>query len=180
MENKSGLAAVLVLLLLAAAKAAASEDYFKHFGVSRPEVRVEAPAFTLKSLNGSLTNLKELKGKVVVLNFWASWCKACRTEMPSLSHLSDKFHEKGLIVLAVTSERGFFGSRNVKRFVKEQDLTLPVLMDPKNKVEKTYEVSSLPTTYIIGRDGRITGKVLGERVWDGKAAQKFILRLLGP
>lgn len=180
MGNKSRLAVVLVLLLLAAAKAAASEDLFKRFGVSRPKVKVEAPAFSLKSLDGRVTNLKELKGKVVVLNFWASWCKPCRREMPSLSHLSERFHEKGLIVLTVTGERGFFGSRNVKKFVTKQALNLPVLLDSGGKARKTYEVSSLPTTYIIGRDGRITGKILGERLWDGKVAQKFFLRLLGP
>ncbi|MFQ5480157.1 MAG: TlpA disulfide reductase family protein [Thermodesulfobacteriota bacterium] len=177
--NKSTMApAILILLLLVLAGPTMGEDSFEAFGLTRPATRVPAPPFTLKGLDGEETNLEGLKGRLVVLNFWATWCEPCRVEMPSLARLSGKFQGKGLIVIAVAGDRGLFARKNVKKFLAQYPLEFPVLIDPEGAVRKTYEVVYLPTTYIIGRDGLIIGKVTGERIWDGKEAREFFNAVL--
>ncbi len=170
------LAVVLVATLWGGS--AFTEDLFEAAGVVRPKTRVEAPAFTLKSLDGTEKSLSDFRGKVILLNFWATWCVACKSEMPSMERLWREFKDKGLVVVAVAGDRGFWSSSRVKKFVKDFGLTFPVLLDPSGKVRKTYEVRFLPTSYIIGRDGKITGKAVGDRVWDTEAAKRFFEQLL--
>jgi len=177
--KKSAMAIVsLAALLISLSGNVKGEDAFKSFGVLRPKKRLPAPSISLKTIVGRTVNTEDLLGHVVVLNFWASWCAPCRVEMPSLNRLDKKLAHKGLIVLTVAGDRGFFAKKNVKDFVKKYNLTLPIIMDPGGKIRKSFEVAYLPTTYIIGRDGRITGKVTGDRVWDGTAATRFFLSLL--
>jgi len=167
-----------VLLLLVFAAPVKGEERLADFAIRRPKTKVKAPPFTLNDLAGHETKLEDFKGRVVVVNFWASWCKPCRVEMPSLSRLSNKFRDKGLIFLAIAVDRGFFTNQNVKKFLKKYGLNLPVLMDRGGHVRKAYEVTMLPTTFIIGRDGFIIGRGMGERVWDGEEAEKFFSKLM--
>jgi len=177
--KKSAMAIVsLVAVLIALSGNVKGDDVFKSFGVLRPKKRLPAPSISLKSLDGRAVKAEDLLGHVVVLNFWASWCAPCRIEMPSLERLGRKLAHKGLIVLTVAEDRGFFARKNVKKFVNKYNLTLPIIMDPGGGVRKSFEVAYLPTTYIIGRDGRITGRITGERVWDGAAATRIFSSLL--
>ncbi len=149
------------------------------FGLQRPRTHARAPDFSLKGLSGRALLPQDLRGRVVVLNFFATWCVPCRREMPSLQRLAEKFRTRPLTVIIVAEDRGLFSRGGVRRFTEKYAQGLTVLMDPGGRARKAYEVVSLPTTYIIGRDGMIIGRVLGERVWDSEAAMDFFAGLLG-
>lgn len=120
--------------------------------------------FTLPLLdNGTEQKLSALKGKVVFLNFWATWCGPCRTEMPSMETLYRKYKERGLDILAVNSQEQ---QRNVASFIKTNKLSFPVALDRSGEVSMRYGVQAIPTTYIIGRDGKIVSRITGSLSWD--------------
>ncbi len=155
----------------------ASADPFHELSVIRPKVRVEAPAFTLTNINGATFDSKnEFKGKVTFLNFWATWCAPCREEMPAFTKLWKKFRNRGFTIVSVSADRG--DSDLVREFSDRFDIGFTVLLDPEGKVRNEYEVTALPTTYIVGKDGLITGKIIGSAPWDSPAAVKLIENLL--
>ncbi|HHB13479.1 MAG TPA: TlpA family protein disulfide reductase [Chromatiales bacterium] len=145
--------------------------------IERPRARLEAPDFSLQGLHGETLRLSAYRGRVVILNFWASFCAPCRHEMPALQRLWDRYRDRGLVVLAVAADRG--DSRQVRRFVEQGGYTFPVALDPTGAVRNRYEVVVLPTTYLIARDGRFSGRALGERQWDGPAIRSLVESLLG-
>lgn len=136
-----------------------------------------APDFTLNDINGKKTTLSEFRGKVVLLNFWATWCGPCRAEMPSLNNLYNEFKDKGFVVLAVSVDTS---EKPVRSFIKDLKLSFPVLMD-KNKAVSfdEYGVFGLPTTFLIDKSGIITEKIMGEMRWDSPRMKEKISRLLG-
>ncbi len=115
-------------------------------------VGTQAPDFKLSSMDGSLVSLKDLKGKAVVLNFWATWCIPCRTEMPELQHVYSERGNEGLVILAVNVEES---QGQVKEYLDEMQLTLPVILDRDGKVRESYRVLGLPSSFFIGKDGVI-------------------------
>jgi peroxiredoxin len=136
-----------------------------------------APDFTLNDINGKKVNLSEFRGKVVVLNFWATWCGPCRAEMPSLNNLYNEYKDKGLVVLAVSMDTS---EKPVKSFVKELKLAFPVLMDKDKAVSfDEYAVLGLPTTFLIDKNGGVIEKIMGEKEWDSPQMKEKILKLLG-
>jgi len=146
------------------------------FGVQQPRVQKPAPAFSLQQLSGGAHALADEQGRVVLLHFWATWCVACRHEMPQIEHLWRKYRDDGLTVLGVNVDRGNIAG--VRTFVHERNLSFPSVLDPDGLVRRRYEVRGLPTTYLIGRDGRILGRIIGERDWSGDAASQLIHSLL--
>ena len=112
---------------------------------------------------GKLQNLKELKGKVVFLNFWATWCGPCRSEMPSMQVLYDTYKEKGLEILAVNSGEK---SDQVLAFMKSNKLSFPAALDTDGKVSNIYGIQAIPTSYLIDRDGYIITRVTGSINWN--------------
>ena len=136
-----------------------------------------APDFTLTSLTGKKYRLSELRGKVVILNFWATWCGACVREMPSLDALFREYKGKGLIVLGISSDRD---DELVKRFLNKHPVSYPVLIDKKGDlfVEK-YVVSVLPMTYIIDKNGHIVEKLEGVQDFESKEFKNKVHILLG-
>jgi len=147
-------------------------------GVIEPKVRVEAPAFTLTDLDGVERSLDEFKGEVILLNFWATWCAPCRDEMPAMEALWRRFKGKGFVIIAVAGDRGRM--HRVGEFCRMNDVTFTVLLDPEGSVRREYEVRALPTSYLIGRDGKITGKILGAREWNSDEAVRLVANLLEP
>jgi peroxiredoxin len=110
-----------------------------------------APNFTLQSNAGGQVSLASLKGKVVMVNFWATWCVPCRQEMPHLEALYQKYNSLGFELLAVNVEKN--NAEGARRWLQETPVTFPVLFDPENQVTKLYKVQTMPSTVIIGRDG---------------------------
>ncbi|MFQ5330407.1 MAG: TlpA disulfide reductase family protein [Thermodesulfobacteriota bacterium] len=153
-------------------------DLFSAMGVIGPKVRVEAPAFTLTDVDGRERSLDDFKGKVILLNFWATWCAPCRDELPAMEALWRRFEGKGFTIVAVAGDRGKM--HRVGEFCKMNDVTFTVFLDPTGKVRKEYEVSALPTSYLIGRDGKIVGKIMGAREWDSSEAVRLVANLLEP
>lgn len=110
----------------------------------------KAANFTLKSRTGKNIKLSELRGEVVMLNFWASWCGPCRKEMPLLEKIHKKYKKLGFTLLGVNVEQD---TRAAKRYLKDVKVSFPVLFDPANKTSKLYNVSAMPTTILIDRNG---------------------------
>jgi peroxiredoxin len=109
-----------------------------------------APGFALPARDGGTVALGEQKGKVVMVNFWATWCVPCRQEMPHLQALYERYKGLGFELLAVNVEDNPEGAR---KWLAETPVTVPVLFDAKNEVSKLYKVTAMPSTVLIGRDG---------------------------
>ncbi len=136
---------------------------------------MKALHFTLKNLEGSEVSLKDFAGKVVFLNFWATWCGPCREEMPSMERLWQRFKEDDFVILAIDlrESRG-----EVVSFMKEYGLTFPVLLDSKGEVGSMFGVRAIPTTYLLDSEGRIVGGAIGARNWESEDAFELIESLL--
>jgi thiol-disulfide isomerase/thioredoxin len=117
-----------------------------------------APGFSLKTLEDQEIALTSLKGKVVLLDFWATWCGPCREAIPHLASLQKKYQEKGLIVIGMNVDKG---ERDVvRRFVKSMEIPYPILLTPE-EVVRSYGVSALPTSVLIDKEGNIREKITG-------------------
>ncbi len=119
-----------------------------------------APDFTLDTLDGTQITLSDLRGQVVLVNFWASWCPPCRTEMPAMERVYQDYAGQGFVILAVnaTNQDSVEAAR---QFVAEQGLTFPILLDSSGSVSALYQMRSLPTSFFIGADGIIDEVVIG-------------------
>lgn len=137
----------------------------------------KAPEYTLKDLNADKVPSSSFKGKVVLINFWATWCPACIAELPSLSVLyKDKIlKSKGFEVITVAAGNS---SGEVSEFVKKNGLDLRVLLDEKKTVTRQFKVFSIPTTFLIDRNGNIVEKFFGEYDWTDKEIRDKIEKLL--
>ena len=141
-----------------------------------PQVGFSAPDFTLDSLTGTSLTLSDLRGQVVVLNLWASWCPPCRAEMPALDNAYRKLGERGLVVLGLNTT--FQDDEAAARqAVQDWGLTFPVVFDRDGAASATYHVQAMPTTFFIGRDGVIHDMVFGGPMSEALLASK-VERLL--
>lgn len=122
-----------------------------------------APDFTLKDLNGRPVQLSSLKGKVVLLNFWATWCPPCREEIPSMMRLNQAMQGKPFQMLAVSIDEG--GKDAVEAFFKKESFFLPTLLDSDGKVARRYGTTGVPETFVIDSKGVILKKVIGPIDW---------------
>jgi peroxiredoxin len=124
-----------------------------------------APDFDLPTLEeGKKVKLSDYRGKVVFLNFWATWCKPCKEEMPSMEVLYTHFQKDGLVVLAVSIDR-VTTKKEIPPFVSAMSLTFPVLIDSWGQTDKRYKLMGVPETYIIDQEGILREKVIGPRDW---------------
>jgi peroxiredoxin len=135
-----------------------------------------APDFTLPDLNGTEISLAQYRGKVVLLNFWATWCPPCRLEMPTIEEAYQRYKDQGFEVVAVSVDAG--PQSDVQEFVHEFDLSFQVLLDPNMEVLHTFQSFSLPTTVVIDRQGVIRSRELGYRDWTDAESTKLLTRLL--
>src|SRR5580698_1439547 len=136
-----------------------------------------APDFTLKTLNGETISLTSLRGKVVFLNVWATWCGPCREEMPSIQALYDEFsHEPDFVVLAVSEDSEGRGA--VDSYVRGNAFRFDVLLDPQNLVGDAYDVSGIPETFIIDRTGRIVAHHVGPYDWSKAEMRQALHELI--
>ena len=154
---------------------AVSDDSIKKLGIEKPKKRILAPDFALENISGMRTSLKSFKGKVIFLNFWATWCVPCRQEMPTMEKLHREYRKEGLEVLAVNFRET---KEEAVKFVNELGLSFTVLLDEDGKVSEEYGVWSLPLSYFINRKGEFVGKVIGYRKWDSSEGKAFFQDLL--
>jgi peroxiredoxin len=133
------------------------------------------PEFSLRTLEGRTVSLAGLRGQVVLLNFWATWCLECRPEMPALETLHRRFGARGLAVVGVNTREGPMVVRN---YVRELHLTFPLLLDSDGTVTRRYGVIGLPTTFLFGRNGRAVALAVGAREWASAAAVEIVETLL--
>jgi len=124
----------------------------------------EGPDFSLPNLDETTVRLSDYRGKVVFLNFWATWCKPCREEMPSMEVLYRNFERDGLVVLAISIDR-VTTKKDIPPFIKSLNLTFPVLVDSWGQTDKRYKLMGVPETYIIDQQGILREKIIGPRDW---------------
>ena len=119
-----------------------------------------APDFTLDTLDGKKVTLSELRGKIVIINLWATWCPPCRAEMPALENAYEQYKDSEVIILGlnVTNQDS---EKDIPPFVKEFGLTFPILLDRDGSVSALYQLKALPTTYFVNREGIIRTVVIG-------------------
>lgn len=134
-----------------------------------------APPLLLKDVSGVIHDLARHRGKVVLVNFWATWCEPCRHEMPSIERLREKLGDKPFSVFAVNVDEP---DARVRSFLAQTRLTLPVLMDPNKKATRDWGVRVLPTTFVVGLDGRIRYRLVGDIDWSHGSVVGIITRLL--
>jgi peroxiredoxin len=123
-----------------------------------------APDFVLESINGGDVRLSDFKGKVVLLNFWATWCPPCRAEMPSLENLKKQMKGRDFVIIAVSIDN--VETPMIKNFVSGNGYTFTVLHDAEQAVAEVYLVMGIPTTYVIDKGGTIVDKSVGMEYWD--------------
>jgi len=129
----------------------------------------ERPQFTLQDLSGKTWTFAELRGKVVLVNFWATWCPPCRKEMPDLETLFERFRSKGLVVLGISDEE----AAKVEPFIRERKVSFPVLLDPGRKVNEMFVVEGIPKSFVYDREGKLVAQSIDMRT------QKQFLEMLG-
>jgi peroxiredoxin len=154
----------------------AADAAFDGLAITHVSGGVQAPEFDLATADGKRVLLTALRGQVVLLNFWATWCPPCREEMPSMERLHQEFRAQGLAVLAVDIQES---PKQVARFMRDFRLTFPALLDTDAAVAGRYGARGLPSTYLIDRNGRVVGQAVGPRDWGGPAAKTLIRSLLG-
>ena len=125
--------------------------------------------FTLTDLKGNTWSLKDLRGKVVLVNFWATWCPPCRKEMPDLETLYQRFAAQGFVVLAISDEE----VGKVKLFIEGRGVTYPILLDPGRKVTELFQVDGIPKSFVYDRQGNLVAQSIDMRT------QKQFLEMLG-
>jgi len=136
--------------------------YTRTGGKSQGQVEQKAVAadFALGDINGKAVKLSDYKEKIVVLNFWATWCEYCVKEMPDIDKVNTELLKRGdTVVLGIDEGES---ADVVKKFISDNKLSLPILMDGSQQVANDYDINGLPTTYIINKDGTIADKIEGE------------------
>ena len=136
----------------------------------------EVWGFELPNLAGDTVQLSDFAGKVVVLNFFGTWCEPCGKEMPSLEKAFQRNKEHGLVVLGIAADPE--GAKTVSPFLEEYNVTFPVLLDPKSEVFSRYFVRAIPVTYLLDRQGHIATMYRGEADWGSDEAQVLLEHLL--
>lgn len=175
---------LIVMFLMASCQKADGQKVGKSSGSDKnslsnkvgPRVGFKAPNFTLPDLDGNQISLSDLKGHVVMLNFWATWCGPCKIEMPSLQELEDQLSGKKFKILALSND--YQGVRIVKPYIEKYGYTFTNLIDKNFEVNDMYKVHSIPTTMLIDQDGVITNKFFGARNWSSSRYKDLITKLI--
>lgn len=140
-----------------------------------PKTVTRAPEFELSDAAGKRQGLKGLAGKVVFLNFWATWCPPCIEEMPAMEKLHRELQDEGLVVLAVNFQES---PERVKQFLSEHNLTFTALLDRDGKVAEQFQAWALPVSVIVNKRGEIAAKGVGIKDWYSEEARQLFQRLL--
>jgi peroxiredoxin len=177
---KKAILLIIVLFMLPALSSGQEMDrldqkLFDAVGVTRFEGDVNAIDFSVKSLSGKTHTLSEFQGKVVFLNFWATWCGPCKVEVKDIETLYNTLKNEDFTVMALDIRES---RKKVLQFMKKYDIDFPVYLDEKAAVSSQYGVSGIPTTFIIGPDGKVAGWAIGPRPWGGKDSVDLMRSLM--
>ena len=164
---------VLLLPLVFTVHAAEAKPGAELRAVKRP---IPATDFYLRDLDGKLVRLSDFHGKVLLLNFWATWCPPCRKEMPAMQQLYQAYRDKGLEIVAVSVDTT--SPAELRAFVNELGLTFTVLHDRDSLVSRLYSNPGVPSSYLINAQGKLAYRVLGEYDWFGENAKNTVEKLL--
>lgn len=150
-------------------------DYFSVLGISKPVSEFDAIDFSAKSLDGQKVTLSDFRGKVVFLNFWATWCDPCKAEVEDIDTLWEILKDEDFAMMAVDLRED---GRKIKSFMKERGIDFPVYLDPRGKIASSYRIGGIPTTFIINPDGKVIGRAVGPRDWGSEESVEFMRSLM--
>jgi len=162
-------------LLVPQSVTAGLHDLYAAAGVKKMEEPVATPGFALTTIEGQTIDSSRLRGHVVLINFWATWCGPCKEEMPALKRLKESFAGSRFELLAITTDQQVEG---IRTFVRALGLDFPVLLDDRKDVSAAFGVRGLPTTVLIDRQGRLVGRAVGPRGWDSAESVALVRQIL--
>ena len=152
-------------------------DPFEKAGVTELKEGQRGPAFRLALFTGGEVTIDTWKDKLVVLNFWATWCTPCTAEMPTLEALWREYRDRGLVVLGVSVDRGTPRAL-IEPYLKNLSLTFPILLDPQMETANAWKVPGVPATFVIRPGGEVTGMAIGIREWNSREMKILLERML--
>jgi peroxiredoxin len=179
-ERKSGrqlltislvLLVAIPIILISLKERGARSRFIRPLQEGRP-----APDFTFPDLDARKVRLSDFRGKVVLVNIWATWCPPCRDEMPSMQKLYERFKGEHFEILAVSIDAD--GREAVAPFMQQMNLTFPALLDPKEKIRSLYGITGVPESFIVDRDGILVNKVIGPMDWSSPQVFDFFQELI--
>jgi thiol-disulfide isomerase/thioredoxin len=148
---------------------------FAYAGELKPWSGDGTPALVLKDLHGVTHDLAQYRGKVVLVNFWATWCEPCRDEMPSMQQLKRKLGGRPFVLLAVNLAES---EQKIADFLRRFPLDITIVLDRNSAVRRDWSVQLLPTSFVIGPDGRMRYKVVGDLDWTEESVMRKLVRLM--
>jgi len=169
--------ALILCFFLIPSQVLANPLLFEKAGIVAPKKSKPAPDFKLRDIRGNIIQLSDFKGKIVLVNFWATWCAACIEEMGSMQNLYENLKKQGVEIVAISIDR--WNEDRIIEYADKNKLNFHILRDPDQKVRKQYYVMGLPTSYLIDGEGKIRGYASGARTWDSLASQNALLSLKG-
>ncbi len=159
----SFLFALLFVLSVSPPAHSEGDELFSKIGIQPMKDKRKAPDCSLEALSGERIQLKALKGKMIFLNFWVTWCGPCKEEMPSMEALYQQFKEKEFIFLTISVD--YEDKKKVKEFIDRHHYLFPVLIDPECLTLELFAVKAIPTTFLINKKGMMIGRAVGPKNW---------------
>ncbi|MBN2545374.1 MAG: TlpA family protein disulfide reductase [Spirochaetes bacterium] len=179
MTKITGLTAILLLAINIFINAAElkpeTKKLIEKMGGGMPKKEIKFIDANITDMNGNKTKISDFKDKVIFLNLWATWCPPCRAEMPSMEKLHNKFKDKEFVILAVSQGENM---KTVENFLKKNKYSFKIFTDDKNEVASSYGTGSIPTSYLIDKNGNMIAQFVGGRDWFSKEAVDLINALL--
>jgi peroxiredoxin len=152
-------------------------DAFERAGVTEFKDGQRGPAFSLLTLDGRRATLADHRDKLVILNFWATWCVPCTDEMPTLEALWKEYRARGLVVVGVSVDRGAPRAL-LESYIRNLALTFPILLDPDSATATAWRVTGIPATFVVRPGGEVAGVAVGAREWHGEPMRALLEGLL--
>lgn len=174
-RNFSFFSALFFLLFLPVSAVSADELLFKKLGV-KALVAKPVPQISLPDIDNNKVDFSIWRGKLVLINFWATWCSPCLTEMPALNRLHERYSDQGFVVVAINTDS--HEKKRIKTIIRKLKLTFPILLDVDGKISEHLKVSGMPASYLVNSEGQLVAYIEGARDWDGKVAHSFVEKFL--
>jgi peroxiredoxin len=167
---------IAISLLLSLPAFSQERGLYSRIGIQSVRENTRTPDFSLEGLNVKTVQLSALKGNVILLNFWATWCGPCKDEMPSMEALYQRYRERDFVLLAISVDDG--SPDPARKFIQKHRYRFPVLLDPAGKTLDLFEIDRIPATVIIDKKGRMIGRAIGPRDWSKPEVFSLIDQIL--